>query len=403
MNFLRRKRRVWGGLLLGGLLVTSAVAWTFRHRDSPADLLAKAQADFQAGRFLSAGATLDRLAGLRPPIAMDRLARAEVERGLGHNDKALAELAFIPDSDELAPFARTLAGRIELKRGRIRAAEGHFLAALAADPRAIQAHRELAYLYNVQHRRAEFDREMDTLSVLNALSFNQLVHWGKTRNAIWNPQDDNEALERFLAADPDDRQSRLTLADGYRQMGQLDHADEILSPLPDTDLDVLALRSRVALERGDLARVKSLLAKGPDDEPKLAAFRGKLALAEGKLAEAIRSLRIAAAADSDDRAVLFALATALRTSGDLEGAKKYQEAARRHDALTPLIAGASAEEWAKDPKLAARLAVACESAGRLAEARAWYRLAIARDPLDEVSQKGLFRLTRPAAESPDKR
>ena len=40
----------------------------------------------------------------------------------------------------------------------------------------------------------------------------------------------------------------------------------------------------------------------------------------------------------------------------------------------------------------ARLGAACEAAGRLGEARAWYRLAIARDPLDEASQRALYRL-----------
>jgi tetratricopeptide (TPR) repeat protein len=267
---------------------------------------------------------------------------------------------------------------------------------LAVAPDDIQVHRELAYVYNVQHRRVEFDREMDALSELNALSFDHLVHWGKTRNAVWNPKDDNEALKGFLEADPDDRRSRLTLADGYRQMGQLDLANEALAPLPADDLDALALRAQVALERGDREETARLLDKGPSDQPDLARVRGKLLLAEGKPVEAATSLRLALAATPDDRSVFFTLAAALRSAGDLEGAKRYQEAARRHDVLTPLIAKASAEEWAKDPKLAARLAAACESAGRVAEARAWYRLAIARDPLDDAAQKGLFRLKRPA-------
>ncbi|WZO97594.1 tetratricopeptide repeat protein [Isosphaeraceae bacterium EP7] len=395
MHSIRRKWLIGGVLASLCLAVSSSFAWLARNREGPTELLARAQADFQAGRFASAKLALDRLALLREPTPMDRLARAEVAQGSGHPDEALADLARIPGGDGLAPIARTMAGRIELKRGRVRAAESQFLAALAVAPGEIQAHRELAYVYNVQHRRAEFDRAMETLSGLNALSFEHLLHWGKTRNAVWNPKDDNEALKRFLAADPDDRQSRMTLADGYRQMGQLDLADETLAPLPDSDLDVLALRAQVALERGDRERTKRLLAGGPDDQPDLARVRGKLALAEGKPAEAARSLRIALASEPDDRATLFALATALRSSGDAERAKRYQEAARRHDALTPLIAGASAEAWAKDPKLAARLAVACEAAGRTAEARAWYRLAIARDPLDDVAQKGLYRLTRP--------
>jgi hypothetical protein len=51
-----------------------------------------------------------------------------------------------------------------------------------------------------------------------------------------------------------------------------------------------------------------------------------------------------------------------------------------------------------DCKLPARLGAACEAAGRLAEARAWFRLAIARDPLDTGSQHALFRLRQGALE-----
>ncbi len=65
------------------------------------------------------------------------------------------------------------------------------------------------------------------------------MHWGKTRNGIWSPAKDCEVLERIVAADPGDRMSRLALADGRRQMGQLDAAASVLAPMPDSDPEAL--------------------------------------------------------------------------------------------------------------------------------------------------------------------
>ncbi len=44
----------------------------------------------------------------------------------------------------------------------------------------------------------------------------------------------------------------------------------------------------------------------------------------------------------------------------------------------------------------------CESLNRREEARAWYRLAITRDPLDTQAQQGLTRVEQagPAASAP---
>ena len=59
---------------------------------------------------------------------------------------------------------------------------------------------------------------------------------------------------------------------------------------------------------------------------------------------------------------------------------------------------ATTSEGENDSTLPARFGAACEAAGRFAEARAWYRLAIVRDPLDEHSQHAIFRLRREPAD-----
>lgn len=395
---LRRPGRGRRAVLVLGALAAVAVPIAFwRLRPDPNRLLIQAQADFQAGRYAPAEAALRRLERLRAPTPMDRMARAQVAWGLKRGADALEELARIPDDNALAPLAHLLAGQIEVKRDRLRAAEAHFLATLKAEPKAIQAHRELVYFYNVQHRQAELDEHLHVLSDLGALDYEQVLHWNKTRNVVWNPQRDCEALAGFLAADPGDRHSRLALVDGLRQLGRLDEADRVLGALPGSDPEARARYAQQALARGDQERAIRLLAGGPADHPALARLRGLLALSQGDRRGAVAALRVALAADDKDRAVLFALGTALKGLGDEEGARPYLEAARRHDALTPLITRASSAEGKKDPHMASQLAAACEEAGRLYESLAWYRLAVAQDPLDAAAQRGIARLDRKIA------
>jgi tetratricopeptide (TPR) repeat protein len=285
-----------------------------------------------------------------------------------------------------------------MKRGRLRPAEAAFLAAAALEPNSVKPHRELVYLYNLQHRQADLDAQLHALSELGTLEYGYLVHWTKTRNVVWNPARDCEDLARFLEADPGDRRSRLALAEGLRQMNRLDEAAGVLAPLPDSDSEARVLRAMLALDRGDLEALDRLLAASPDDDPNLARVRGQLALKRGDASAAVRYFRVAHAADPSDRVALFGLGSALARSGDPAAAEPYLAAARRHDAVTPLITRASTDLGAKDPELPARLGAACEAAGRLYEARAWYKLAIARDPLDRGSQQAVFRLGREIAE-----
>ena len=70
----------------------------------------------------------------------------------------------------MAAQARMLAGQTELRRDRVRLAEELFHAALALDPRLVQAHRELIYIYGMQLRRRELSREFMALSKLDGIN-----------------------------------------------------------------------------------------------------------------------------------------------------------------------------------------------------------------------------------------
>jgi Flp pilus assembly protein TadD len=358
----------------------------------PTRLLAEAQADYLAGKHESAEHKLASLAQLRAPTPMDHMARALVARARGQD--ALFELAQIPDDDPLSSEAHLLAGQIEAAKGRLRRAEAHFQAALSCGPTNVHAHRELAAIYNRQARWREMDKHLNALSELSAIGFDHLVHWGKTKNGIWDSLDDCKSLAASLEVDPDDRNSRLALVDGLRKLGQLEDAASVLSYLPDADPEARSRRALLALELGDVQRADELLAGGPTSDPGLARARGQLALARGDAAGALNDLQVALAARPDDFSTLSMMATALRILGKKTEARAYVEAVRRHTDVTPLLVRATTVAGRNDPELPARLGSACEAAGRLAEARAWFRLAIARNPLDSQAQQALFRLSR---------
>jgi tetratricopeptide (TPR) repeat protein len=379
-------------LVLAGLVLVVVLAARRRLDADPNRAFLSADAAFKAGRYAEADAALRRLERLRTPTSVDRLLRGEVAQALKDADRALAELAAIPDADVVAPLARLRSGQIEIRRGRTRPAEAAFRASLRLFARGVPPRKELVYIYNIQHRQAELDAMLAELMDLDALDFAYILHWTKTRNTVWNPNGDLPALERFVAADAEDRWSRLALIEALRRLDRRDEAGQVLAPLPESDPEARVERVHLAMDRGDFAGAESLLAGGPEDHPGLTRLRGQLMLRRRDGETAARQFRIAVAADPTDRLALHGLGTALAMLGQAGAARPYLEAARRHDALWALVARAATAEGENDPRLPHQLGMACAAIGRDLEARAWLRLAVRRDPLDDEGRQTLFRL-----------
>ncbi len=393
---LRHTLRVWIGLFLFTVLVLAGITvWRQLSASADADaLFSSADIACKAGRYTDADAALERLARLRQPTVVDHYLRAQVDIGLNRDNSALTELAAIPDDHALAPLARLRAGQTEIRRGHTRPAEAAFKVASKLLPRAVQPRKELVYIYNIQHRQAELDEQLIALMDLDVLDFPYVLHWTKTRNTIWNPSGDLTALEKFVAADPEDRWSRLALAEALRRLNRLDAAERVLSVLSPSDPGARTRRVLIAMDRGDFADAQSLLAARPEEDQDLllTQLRGQLALHRRDGPAAVEQYRRALAADPVDRAALGGLGTALRLVGQVDDAQRYLDAAARHDDLWRLVARASTTDGERDPSLPRQLGMACAAARRYHEARAWLKLAIQRDPLDAVSQRTLFDL-----------
>jgi tetratricopeptide (TPR) repeat protein len=401
----RRTHR--NAIWLAGLTATALALgfWVYRGlrpNQPDADLAwEQAERDFKAGDYARAEMTLDRLKGMRAPTPLDWMLRAQLAMVGDRPDEAIADLRLVPDNHFMGAQARLLAGQIELRRDRVRFAEQWFRAALSLDPKLVQPHRELIYIYGMQLRRAELTSEFLALSKLARLTFDNAFHWCLLRNNSWEPGEMIETLSRYVAADPDDRWSRLALAENERRMGIHAEAETVLSALPQDDPEANALRAMIALDLQQPDRAEQLLALGSKEDPTLARLRGRQALARRDARHALDEFQIAYAADPENRETVFGLLSALEMIGDHKAAEPLREAARNLERLNTLVQRAAVKQARQDPVLLRELGDACAALHRNAEARAWYELAIARDPLDRVAQQALFRLNAAATPADD--
>jgi tetratricopeptide (TPR) repeat protein len=393
-----RKRRRWVlalVVLVIGVLLGAGLAPRWWSRGSTRDpkrlgLLQLAYLEFDAKRYDRARAILDRRATEIAPTALDWMLRARIAEAEGHLEQALEHLHRIPDSDPIAAQAGLKAGQIELARHHARAAEAAYRHALALNPDQIQSHRELAYLYAVQRRKADCDAEFRALVRLMPLDYTLAFAWCQNYCDLWDVPGARKVLIPMVAADPTDRISRLALATTYALAGRLDEAEDALRPLPDSDPDARALRVQVAVDRGDLEAAEVLVREGPADHARLNDFRGRLALQANDPRRAAAYFRTALRRDPQDRDASYGLGVALRHLGDPQ-AQDFLRMASLHDQLKRTIKE-SVTTIETDRKLFDKLGEICESLGRGLEARVWYQVALGRDPLDTQAHQALARL-----------
>ena len=265
----------------------------------------------------------------------------------------------------------------------------------------VQALRELVYIYGMQLRRPELNATFKALSELTPLTYPEVFLWCLSRGVSWEPSEIAETLARCIEADPNDRWARLGRADALRELSRFDEAESVLAPLPESDPDARAARVRIALDRGDPSAAEALLESGPSDHLGLALLRGRLALVhnDGKPRPSASSRRPTTSRPTSARRS-SAWARRYQTTGDKAAATPLLEEARKHERLGTLIQRAAVEANRSDPALIRDLGDACAAVGRIPEARAWYNLAISRDPLDTQAQQALARLNyRKATES----
>ena len=368
-------------------------------KPDPDRLWLSVQEDLKAGRLDRARAGMDRLLRLRPATDEHYLVLARLAMARGRDAEALEPLGHIGDGSPMGAWARTCEGKIALRNRRARKAEDALLRAvqLAHDDPAPR--RELVLLYCLQRRRRELSEQFAALSRLTPLDFDQMLLWSSSLAASWDPSEAAPILEGFVGADPDDRLSRLTLAEAYRRLRKIDDARAVLSPLPTSDPEVRAILARIAQSRGDAAEVERLTGGDADRHPVLARMRADLDLNRRDIRSAAGHLRAASAADPHNRAVLYQLGDALIRLGEVEEGRRHVAASKEHDALFELLERIEEPGARSDVPLLSRIAAASLRVGLRAEARNWYLLALRLDPTRTEIQKALYQLDHEDSDS----
>jgi tetratricopeptide (TPR) repeat protein len=390
MSSGRRKTWIFAGVaslvLIGAVLILRGPG----HADAD-QLAVGTRVALRESNWDLAETLLKRLSQQRAPTPGDRVLRAEMELGRGRLDASIALLTEIPETDPLAGKARLVAGQIEKRRARARHAEALFLQAARLDPKLGPAHRELMLLYATQARRLDVNEQFRALAELESLGFDDVFLWTTSFEDLWVNDVIRPALERFVAADPEDRISRLALAGVFIRSLHYDDAEKVLDALPDSDPEGLVLKARIALGHMRLDEVRSLLDRAPADHVRVALLRGQLAVRTNDQAMAARQFRIALQKDPTNHEALQALASVLKQLKDPEAASVQKQVERWHQ-LTLLMQRMRTLDSRNDKALLSQIGAVCESLGQKPVARAWYRLALAQDPLDGAIQQALFRV-----------
>lgn len=299
------------------------------------------------------------------------LVAAEAASRLERLDEALELYARIPEAaGHDAALARWASGEVYFQKGHVTSAIEALQASLELEPELEFAHDRLIELYNAVGRRRETQPHIMALLRLNRVTTELLLSIGNLAKEYEAP----EELQRFLAADPDDKLPYLGLARMAITAGQLDDARLMLQELLEQQPDLLEAHAQLGtvLLKQDVAQLQQWNARLPSTAPQhpdIWYIRGEGRAENDDFSGAVRCFAEAIRLDPNHLPAHMALAKHLHIEGRQGLSETFAQRAKRLQELNIALEQVYAQQaYTEAMEAAAR---SCLHLGRLWEAIGW--------------------------------
>lgn len=363
-----------------GLAVVLAGIWYWLQPNSE-QLLKQARLELAKSHFIQAEQLATRAAQCRQPSPWAHVVGAEAAYKDGRPAAALEHYRLVPDDAGQATLSgRFGVGEMECHLGQLQAAEASLRRVLKLDPAHALTHRRLAYLLSISGRRWQATPHLMELLRSGKADVSQLLLLGNGQRMI----EDQKLLDTGLQAAPDDPWPVLGTARAAIARNEFPRARQLLEPWRDRLPEASEIQVRwgeVLLATGqfaEFARWNAGLSQTIEEHPELWILRGTYAERQQQLPQAARCFWEVVRRDSEHRIATYRLGQLLTNLGDQERGLSFLQ---RADLLQQLSIVLDDLFHAPDQVgLMQKASFLTERLGRLWEAHAWARQALAIDP-----------------------
>ena len=298
-------------------------------------LLRQAIAAIDAKDNLRAVRLLDQILEREPNNCRALLYRGQATRNLGDGPGAAKYWAAIPDNHPReAATARFSEGQLAFAAYRARDAERLFRRSTELYPQYLAPRLRLIFLYQLQIRDAELRRELAAVRAERPWTLAELTFSTGFMGTVFDWPSQITELEKFVAADPDDVNSILALAECQLASEQVDKAIELLDrslAARPFDQALRGMLADVLLRRQNPDRARQILGtetRTDETSVHLARAYGATYAAAGDWEQAAAWFDRAVQRDADHRPTVFELGQALERAGRHDEANRILHRAR---------------------------------------------------------------------------
>lgn len=398
-----RPKALWVTATAVLTLVTAGVLW-IAGREAQ-DPLSRAEADEMTDRaasliadkdYAAARQLLNSVLHAHPEHGVALLYKGQLLREQGDLLAALAEWRRVSNHPPtIEGTARFLEGSALLALNRAREAERALRCSVELHPTYLQPRELLLGLHDAQMRRPEIISDLAGIARLRELMLRELVLWVVAGEPAAPPEPAIVQLQKFLAEDPADLESRIALARYHLVEGEPQKAEQLLRDASGTDqandARVRAVRSEAFLRNEQFGAAREALGPWPpaaESHELLWRSFGLYWTDIGDWRRAAESFARFARANPYNLTAEYQFGTALQRLGQNETAARHLQRAEQLDRLRRHVQRLSRGDHGRKVHFAevvAHVGALTEELGRDRDALAWFRQALLLDPRNRIA------------------